>query len=189
MSLYRQLLVTALSLFLLLFTVMYSLHIHLLCNQLAEQQAASIHHHASAAGLALTPYLETDNSSALERVVHTLFEKGGYHSIALQVFANESHIRQELPMQPSKAPRWLVQLGWFENTSYRHTITSGWLQLAELTLVADAESLYQQLWYQMRYLAGVGIIGLLLLWGLLGIGLRLLLLPYLNRPLMSQRSG
>ena len=189
MSLYRQLVVMALLLFMLLFTAMYGLHIYLLRNQLAEQQAATIHHHASAAGLALTPYLETDNSSALERVVHTVFEKGGYHTLVLHVFANEFHIRQELPVQPSKAPRWLVQLGWFENTSYRHTITSGWLQLAELTLVADAESLYQQLWAQMRYLAGVGIIGLLLVWGLVGVGLRLLLLPYLSRPLLSQHSG
>lgn len=175
MNLYRPLLVTTLLSFILLFTIIYSLHIHLLRNQLAEHQVASIHHSATAAGLALTPYLEISNPLALEKAVHRLFEKGNYQTMVLQVFASEHHIQKELPAQPSGVPDWLVQLGWFESASHRHIITSGWLQLAELTLIADVESLYQQLWYHMRYLAGVGLIGLFLLWGVLGVGLRLVL--------------
>lgn len=177
MNLYRQLLVTTVLLFILLFVIIYTLHIHLLRTQLTEQQTANVFNSATVAGLALTPYLETSNAQAVERVVYTLFEKGGYHSVALQIFANEHHIRQELPARPSEVPRWLTQLGWFENRDYQHIITSGWLQLAELTLVVDAESLYQQLWYQMRYLAVGWAVGLLGVAGLLHLVLRTLLMP------------
>ena len=177
MTLYRQLLVTILLLFIMLFVTAYAVQFSSTRSYLAEQQEITVINTATSLGLALTPYLETSDTVGAESVINAVFDGGLYRKIQLDLLAANKVIIREHLAQPQNVPNWFINLGLFEGAQHNAVLTSGWLQLGQLSVEGHPGQAYHQLWQGMSQLATWFVACFLLVWGLLVIALRYLLKP------------
>ena len=87
MTLYRQLLLTMLLLFVILFVTAYAVQFSATKKYLAAQQETTVINTVTALGLALTPYLETGDALGAESVINAIFDGGFYKKIELNLLA------------------------------------------------------------------------------------------------------
>lgn len=177
MTLYRQLLVTMLLLFIVLFVTAYSVQFSSTRSYLAQQQETTVINTATSLGLALTPYLETSDTVGAESVINAVFDGGFYRKIQLDLLAANKTIIREHSAQPQDIPDWFVGLDLFEGAQHDAVLTSGWLQLGKLSIEGHPGQAYYQLWQGMSQLATWFVLCFVLLWGLLIVALRYFLKP------------
>ncbi|MGR7921704.1 EAL domain-containing protein [Zobellella denitrificans] len=177
MTLYRQLLVTMLLLFAMLFITAYSVQFSSTRNYLAQQQQTTVINTVTSLGLALTPYLETSDTLGAESVINAVFDGGFYRRVRLDLLAADQQIIREHTSLPRRVPAWFVNLGLFEGAKYDAVLTSGWLQLGHLYVEGHPGQAYYELWQGMSRLATWFLACFLLVWGLLVLALRYLLKP------------
>ena len=177
MTLYRQLLVTMLLLFALLFMTAYSVQFSSTRSYLAQQQETTVINTVTSLGLALTPYLETSDTLGAESVINAVFDGGFYRKVQLDLLAAGQQITREHQAQPRDVPAWFVDLGLFDGARHEAVLTSGWLQLGKLYVEGHPGQAYHELWQGMSRLATWFVVCFLLVWGLLILALRYLLKP------------
>ncbi|MBM7454835.1 EAL domain-containing protein (putative c-di-GMP-specific phosphodiesterase class I)/GGDEF domain-containing protein [Oceanisphaera litoralis] len=177
MTLYRQLLVTMLLLFFLLFMTAYSVQFGSTRSYLAQQQETTVINTATSLGLALAPYLETGDTLGAESVINAVFDGGFYRKVQLDLLATGQQISREHLAPPLGVPDWFVNLGLFEGEKHEAVLTSGWLQLGQLHVEGHPGQAYYQLWQGMSRLATWFLVCFVLVWGLLILALRYLLKP------------
>ncbi|WP_417614680.1 EAL domain-containing protein [Oceanisphaera sp.] len=177
MTLYRQLLVTMLLLFAILFITAYSVQFSSTRSYLAQQQETTVVNTVTALGLALTPYLETSDTLGAESVINAVFDGGFYRKVQLDLLAANAQITREHLAAPQGVPDWFINLGLFHGARHEAVLTSGWLQLGKLSVEGHPGQAYYQLWQGMSQLATWFVVCFFLVWGLLILALRYLLKP------------
>ena len=177
MTLYRQLLVTMLLLFAMLFVTAYSVQFSSTRSYLAQQQQTTVINTITSLGLALTPYLETGDTLGAESVINAIFDGGFYRKVQLNLLAVDQQIIREHTAIPREVPEWFVNLGLFEGARHEAVLTSGWLQLGQLYVEGHPGQAYYELWQGMSRLATWFVGCFVLVWGLLVLALRYLLKP------------
>lgn len=177
MTLYRQLLVTMLLLFAMLFVTAYSVQFSSTRSYLAQQQQTTVINTVTSLGLALTPYLETGDTLGAESVINAIFDGGFYRKVQLNLLAVDQQIIREHTAIPREVPEWFVNLGLFEGARHEAVLTSGWLQLGQLYVEGHPGQAYYELWQGMSRLATWFVGCFVLVWGLLVLALRYLLKP------------
>ncbi|NHI01411.1 EAL domain-containing protein [Oceanimonas sp. MB9] len=177
MTLYRQLLLTMLLLFALLFVSAYSVQFSSTRSYLAQQQEFMVINTVTALGLALTPYLESDDAVGAESVVNAVFDGGYYRKVELRLLASNKTISRENATPPGRVPAWFAGLELFEGGRHQAVLTSGWLQLGQLYVEGHTGHAYFQLWRGMSRLATWFALSFVLVWVLLVLALRHLLKP------------
>ncbi|ART81670.1 GGDEF domain-containing protein [Oceanisphaera profunda] len=177
MTLYRQLLLTMLLLFVMLFITVYTVQFNATKNYLAAQQETTVINTVTALGLALTPYLETSDAVGAESVINAIFDGGFYKKIQLDLLAAGTQISREHAAPVQDIPAWFTQLNLFSGAKHEATLTSGWLQLGRLSVEGHAGQAYYQLWQVMSRQAFWFALCFLLVSALLVWALRYLLAP------------
>ncbi|WMC11527.1 EAL domain-containing protein [Oceanimonas pelagia] len=177
MTLYRQLLLTMLLLFALLFVSAYSVQFSSTRSYLAQQQEFMVINTVTSLGLALTPYLENDDAVGAESVINALFDGGYYRKVELRLLASNKTITRENTAPPQRVPAWFTDLDLFEGGHHQAVLTSGWLQLGQLYVEGHTGHAYYQLWRGMSRLATWFAVSFVLVWALLVLALRHLLKP------------
>lgn len=177
MTLYRQLLITTLLLFAVLFITAYWALFNSTRAYLAEQQYTNVVNTATSLGLALTPYLETSDKVGAESVINAVFDGGYYRRVRLDLLAADDNILRENLDYPLRVPAWFVGLNLFKPVSYETVLTSGWLQLGKLYIEGHPNQAYYELWNGMSKLATWFLIFFIIVWMLLIVSLRYLLKP------------
>ncbi|PSJ40193.1 GGDEF domain-containing protein [Zobellella endophytica] len=177
MTLYRQILVTMLLLFAVLFVTAYTVQFNSTRQYLAEQQYTNVVNTVTSLGLALTPYLETSDSVGAESVINAIFDGGFYRKVQLDLLAADSHIVREHSGQPRQVPAWFMDLQLFDEVSHEAVLTSGWLQLGKLYVEGHPGPAYYELWRGMSKLASWFVVCFIVTWLLLVAALRFLLKP------------
>lgn len=186
MTLYRQLLVTMLLLFAILFITAYSVQFSSTRSYLAQQQETTVVNTVTALGLALTPYLETSDTVGAESVINAIFDGGFYRKVELDLLAANEQIFREHLAVPSGVPDWFINLELFHGARHEAVLTSGWLQLGVLSVEGHPGQAYYQLWQGMSQLATWFVVCFLLVWGLLTLALRFLLKPLHDIEIQAQ---
>ncbi|MCM0148663.1 EAL domain-containing protein [Photobacterium galatheae] len=173
MTLYRQIILWLLLVFLLLLVSVFYTQIHNTRTYLISQQSIDVDNAINAAGLALTPYLEDSDMIGAESVINAMFDGSFYQKVTLNIRTPATHIIREYPHDVSGVPeffrRWLP----INPISRTVTLTRGWIQTAELNITSSSAAAYQQLWRTANQL-------LLTLTTILGLGAGALLFG-LNR--------
>lgn len=177
MTLYRQLLITMLLLFIMLFVTAYSVQFSSTRSYLTEQQETTVTNTVTSLGLALTPYLETSDTVGAESVINAVFDGGFYRKVTLELLAANKKIVREHEIIAKGVPDWFINLNLFEGAKHDAVLTSGWLQLGHLTVEGHPSQAYYQLWQGMSQLATWFVLCFLVVWGLLVLALRYLLKP------------
>lgn len=177
MTLYKQILITILLLFAVLFVAAYSVQFSATRQYLAEQQYTNVVNTVTSLGLALTPYLETSDRVGAESVINAIFDGGFYREIRLDLLAADTRIVRENTAIPRQVPAWFMELELFDEVSHEAVLTSGWLQLGKLYVEGHPGPAYYKLWQGMSRLASWFMGCFLVTWLLLVLALRYLLKP------------
>lgn len=169
MTLYKQLVVGMIAVFVLLLVSVAIIELKTTRNNLEQQQRSEVRNTINTVGLALAPYLENEDNVAVESVLNALFDGGTYSRVRLEFLQNDNEILRSFPVHPSQVPNWFLNLGIFDQISEQRVITSGWLQLAQVEIVSHPGEAYLQLWHALkRIMLAFGVIFLL---GLISISL------------------
>lgn len=146
MTLYRQLLIWMLIVFFTLITSVFVIQFNSTRNYLYEQQSTEIDNAVSAVGLALSTYLESGDTVAVESVINATFDSSFYSRVNLELFQENRTIERTYPITVSGVPDWFfnsIEITPIEKTT---TLTSGWMQLASLTVTSNPAHAYMELW-------------------------------------------
>lgn len=181
MTLYRQIILWLLLVFVLLLVSVFSVQIHNTRSYLLNQQTIETDNAVNAAGLALTPYLAENDLIGAESVINAMFDGSFYQRVSLKIVTPQSQILREYPPGAFAVPgffrRWLP----IDPQTRSVTLTSGWMQTAELSVTSNPAVAYQQLWQSaiqlflaLSAILGLGAAALLL-------GLNLIVRKPLNR--------
>lgn len=187
MTLYRQLILTMLLLFIMLFVTAYSVQFSSTRSYLAQQQETTVINTVTSLGLALTPYLETSDILGAESVINAVFDGGFYQKVELKLLATDQEIIREHEIYLPGVPQWFISLDLFEGAKNEAVLTSGWLQLAELSVEGHPGQAYYQLWQGMSQLATWFVVCFVVAWALLVVALRYLLKPLHDIELYAQQ--
>ncbi|MGF1706785.1 bifunctional diguanylate cyclase/phosphodiesterase [Enterovibrio baiacu] len=146
MTLYRQLFTWMLAIFFLLIIAVTGIELNTTRNFLLTQQTAEVNNTINSMGLALAPYLESDDKVATESVINALFDGGFYQEVRLKMLSDGSEIIRQYPVTVDGVPDWYIGLDLFPVITEERTFTSGWLQLAEVVVVSHPGFAYKEMW-------------------------------------------
>ncbi|MCQ1058693.1 EAL domain-containing protein [Photobacterium sp. ZSDE20] len=181
MSLYRQLFLGLSLLFLLLLAGTAFSQFTTTHDYLVEQQTIEIDNAIHAVGLAISPYVEQDDTVAIESVINAMFDGSLYQKVSLQLLENNTLIERAYPVQPSDAPHWFQHWVNISPVTRQDTLTSGWLQYGKITVTSSPALAYSKLWQSSWQLLTTFIIGFVV-----GVLTLKLLLDHLVKKPLSQ---
>ncbi|MCD9517095.1 LapD/MoxY N-terminal periplasmic domain-containing protein, partial [Photobacterium carnosum] len=146
MTLYRQLLLWMLVILFLLTSAVFAIQFKTTKNYLIEQQSTELNNIVSSIGFALSPYLKAKDLISAESVINATFDSGYYSQVKLTLLDSNKEIIRQYPQRIDNIPDWFQSLIHIEAITQTTTLTSGWLQLANLTVISSPISAYIQLW-------------------------------------------
>ncbi|OOE64581.1 GGDEF domain-containing protein [Salinivibrio sp. IB868] len=146
MTLFNQIFSWMLVIFFCIVLAVFGIELNTTRNFLLNQQTSDVNNTVNSMGLALAPYLESDDKVAAESVINAFFDGGFYREVNLTLLSDNSEIVREYPVQIHGVPQWFIDLDVFPVITEKQTITSGWMQLAEVEVVAHPGYAYKQLW-------------------------------------------
>ncbi|MGL4474679.1 MAG: bifunctional diguanylate cyclase/phosphodiesterase [Shewanella sp.] len=146
MTLFRQLYALLFSLFILVIATTGYVQFTETQEFLTKQMESDLNNTSHSLGLMLSPALEAGDNVTTETLINVIFEGGYYQKVILlwNVDGHQQVWNNELVIEG--VPQWFIDLGLFDVISNKSTITSGWLQLAELEIVAHPGFGYLELW-------------------------------------------
>ncbi|MCD9499026.1 LapD/MoxY N-terminal periplasmic domain-containing protein, partial [Photobacterium carnosum] len=162
MTLYRQLLLWMLVVLFLLISAVFTIQFNTTKSYLIEQQSTELNNVVNSIGFALSPYLKEKDFISAESVINATFDSGYYSQVKLTLLDSNKEIIRQYPQRINNIPDWFQSLIHIEAMTQTTTLTSGWLQLAKLTVISSPISAYIQLWKATIQLA-LGFITSLLL--------------------------
>ncbi|SHI03637.1 bifunctional diguanylate cyclase/phosphodiesterase [Ferrimonas marina] len=177
MTLYKQLSLLVLGLFVALVLTLSWGQLVEMRGFLYRQMGVELDNSSQALSMMLKPHMEQADKVSAEALVSATFDGGLYQSIDLTWLADGSVKRWHSSEAHSEVPRWFSQLGWFQPQQRNLVITSGWLQLGELTMTTHPGYAYRQLWNSLVNLLLLSGGLLLLTLGIARWGLHRLLKP------------
>lgn len=146
MTLYKQLLIRMLTIFILMASVLFVLQFNNTRNFLLQQQSSSVNNVVQAVGLALSPYLEKKDDVSAESLINAMFDSSLYSNVKLTMLESNKTIERDYPLAFDGVPKWFTQLISIEPYSQQTRLSSGWMQLADFKVVSSNAVIYQQLW-------------------------------------------
>jgi diguanylate cyclase (GGDEF)-like protein len=146
MTLYRQLLIWMLVVFFALITSVFVIQFNTTRDFLREQQSTEMDNAISAVGMALAPYLEVNDTISAESVINATFDSSFYSKVHLSMLNDSGEIVRSYPTQVTGVPNWFQSVIIIEPITRSTTLTSGWMQLASLSVTSSSIYAYQQLW-------------------------------------------
>ncbi|MGF1752647.1 EAL domain-containing protein [Vibrio makurazakiensis] len=164
MTLYKQLVVGMVAVFILLMASVFMIEFNTTRNHLEQQQRSEVNNTINTVGLALAPYLENKDPVAVESVINALFDGSSYSVVRLIFLDTGDEILRSYPIKPNGVPKWFTDMHLFQKIHDRRVVTSGWMQLAEVEIVSHPGSAYEQLWQSFLNLltafAAIFVIGM-----------------------------
>jgi len=177
MTLYRQLLVLIIVLFLVLFASSWIAKLQSTRIFMEDQLESHAQDTATSLGLSISPYVSEDDRATVETMISVVFDRGYYSRIVLEDLDGKAIIERNLDVVISDVPAWFINLIELKTPEARTLVSSGWRQMGTLTVKSHPGYAYKALWKATSDMGkAYGITGLLAL--ILGAGgLRLLLRP------------
>ena len=110
MSLSRQLIISILLLFIVLFIGTLSISINNTRTYLVDQLASHAEDAATSLGLSLTPAMRTNDLPTMNSMVDAIFDRGYYREINIVALDGKPMIQRKLEVSVEGVPAWFVML-------------------------------------------------------------------------------
>ena len=144
---------------------------------MVNQMESDLNNTSTSLSLMLKPHLQTGDEAVVDTLVNVIFEGGFYQQVELTWLADNKKQVWNSPVLIDDVPQWFIDLTPFEAKSKETIITSGWLQLAKLTIKSNPAMGYRELWRAMNDTAMILSALFLLSVLLLHIRLKIILKP------------
>lgn len=177
MTLYRQLLIFTLILFLLLFTGTWLAKLNSTRGFLLAQLESHAQDTATSLGLSISPYIEENDLPTVETMFNAVFDRGYYSVVRLVDVEGKVVIDRSRDVAVDTVPGWFVGLIPLKTPIASSLVLSGWNQAGTVMVQSHPGYAYKTLWetaVNTSIWFGAMII-LVVVVG--GIGLRFLLKP------------
>jgi diguanylate cyclase (GGDEF)-like protein len=175
MTLYRQLVIFTVSLFLILFVGTWFVKLESTRSFLTNQLESHAQDTASSLGLAISQY--PDDMVSIETMINALFDRGYYETIRFIDPNGKILLERNLKVVIEGVPSWFITLVPLKVPEANAYVMSGWRQAGTIYVKSHAGFAYNSLWQDIKrttlLFAFCGIFILIL--G--GLGLRMLLRP------------
>jgi diguanylate cyclase (GGDEF)-like protein len=177
MTLSRQLIITGIALFLLMFIGTFVVSVNNTRNYIAAQLESHAQDTATSLGLSLSPPMQENDVPTMTSMIDAIFDRGYYREVSVISIDGKALIKRDLPVRIEGVPEWFVRLIPLETPEGKALVMVGWQQAASVSVRSNPGIAYAKLW---RTTMGtlwwfLGSFGVTLIMGL--IALRFVLRP------------
>ncbi|WP_136526372.1 bifunctional diguanylate cyclase/phosphodiesterase [Geomonas ferrireducens] len=177
MTLYRQLIIFTVVLFLLLFTGTWYAKLANTRTFLTDQLESHVQDTATSLALSISPHVAQKDLTTVEGMINALFDRGYYQKITYTDPRGEVLIDRTLPVKVEDVPQWFVKLVPLKTPEAEADVMAGWNQGGTILVKSHPGYAYETLWNEVIsmtvWFAGCAVFML----AAVGIGLKLLLKP------------
>jgi len=177
MTLYRQLVVFTLLLFVVLFLGAWLAKLESTRSFLLDQLESHAQDTATSLGLSISQYSIDNDKTAIESMINAVFDRGYYRTVRYTDNRGNIIIDRELDITIENVPQWFIHLVPLKTPEATANVMAGWLQAGSVYVKSHPGYAYKTLWENVvrmsLWFLVCGII--VLLAG--GFGLRMLLKP------------
>lgn len=177
MSLKKQLLITIMLLFFLLFIGTFFLSGFYTRHYLADQLKSNTQNTATSLGLSITTLLQQNDKQRMLLMVQTVFDSGYYTKVVITDLQGKTIIERNQAVHLSNVPEWFTRLVALDSPTGTAQIMSGWQRIGEVQVTGHPGFAYVQLWQTLWGLLGWFILITILLALLAILALRKILMP------------
>jgi len=177
MTLYRQLVIFTLALFIILFTGTWLVKLESTRSFLVDQLESHAQDTATSLGLSISQYSTENDLPAIESMINAVFDRGYYRIVRFTDTSDNILIDRALDVTIENVPQWFISLFPLKTPEATANVMDGWHQAGTIYVKSHPGYAYKTLWenvvrMSLLFLA-CGIV--VLIAG--GFGLRLLLKP------------
>jgi len=175
MTLYRQLVIFTVLLFLILLTGTWLAKLESTRSFLTDQLESHAQDTASSLSLAISQY--PDDMVSVETIINAIFDRGYYETIRFIDPHGKILLDRNLKVVIKGVPPWFIRMVPLKVPEANAYVTSGWRQAGTIYVKSHAGYAYNSLWRDIKHTTLLFVIcgTLLLIAG--GFGLRMLLRP------------
>ena len=177
MTLYRQLIIFTLVLFLLLFAGTWYAKLDSTRSFLTDQLESHAQDTATSLGLSISQFLVQKDMPTVETMINAVFDRGYYKIVKLTDTKQNVMIERVLDVKIENIPPWFIRWIPLKTPEAVANVMSGWIQAGTIHVMSHPGYAYKTLWEDMvrttLWFFACGIF--VLIAG--GFGLRLLLRP------------
>ncbi|MEO5574374.1 MAG: EAL domain-containing protein [Gammaproteobacteria bacterium] len=177
MTLYRQLVLVILTLFMLMFMGTLLINFHNTRAFLMEQLKSNAQDAATSLGVSLSPAMQANDLPTMNSLVDAIFDRGYYREIVVEDQQGRHLVDREMNAERNETPAWFIDLVKLEMPQASADLMSGWRQAGSIQVRSNTGYAYEQLWRTLTrtllWFAGTAVFGILI--G--GLTLRSLLKP------------
>ncbi|MCP4338089.1 MAG: EAL domain-containing protein [Desulfobulbaceae bacterium] len=177
MTLYRQLLIFTLILFVLLFAGIWVEKLQSTRSFLNTQLVSHAQDTATSLGLSLSPIMANNDIPTVDTMMNTVFDGGYYRIISLKDMQGQVITERVLQVEIAGVPNWFVRLIPIKPPSAEALVMAGWNQAGRLYIESHPGYAYQTMWETMIRISIYFLLAGSTVLILGSIGLRLLLKP------------
>jgi len=179
MTLYRQLSIYTIVLFLLLFIGTWFAKLHSTRTFLLDQLESHAQDTATSLGLSISPHISNNDMAVAESMINAVFDRGYYKVIRLIDNKGDVLIERVLNVTIESVPQWFVELVPLQTPDSEAKVMSGWLQAGGIFVKSHPGYAYKALWEAATRLT-IWFLGMGILVAIVGgLSLRVLLKPLL----------
>lgn len=132
---------------------------------------------ATSLGFSISQAALAKDTVQVSSMIDVIFDRGYYRSIVYLDLEGQDIVRREQPVLVKEVPAWFIHWLTLPEPSGSATVSSGWFQLGELTVTSHPGFAYRDLWRSFQDQLWLYLFTIVLCYGLLGIGLRMILRP------------
>jgi diguanylate cyclase (GGDEF)-like protein len=146
MTLYRQLIVIIIALFMAGFIGSFSISSANLRHFLDKQLASHAQDTATSLGLSLSTAVHSDDQPVLEAMIDAVFDRGYYQRIEWMSFNCETLVERSNPVRIKDVPDWFVRHVGLDTPGAEALVMAGWKQAATVHVRSHPGHAYHELW-------------------------------------------
>lgn len=177
MTLYRQLIIFTVVLFLLLFTGTWYAKLANTRTFLTDQLESHVQDTATSLALSISPHVAQKDLTVVEGMINALFDRGYYQKITFADPRGQVLIERVLPVRVEDVPQWFVALVPLRTPEATSDVMAGWNQGGTILVKSHPGYAYATLWNEVIGMTAWFAACAVFLLAAAGIGLKFLLKP------------
>jgi diguanylate cyclase (GGDEF)-like protein len=150
MTLFRQLFLILVALFLVMFFGTMLLNLYGTRLFLSEQLESHAQDTATSLGLSLSPYVKPVDVPAMETMINAIFDRGFYRDITIESIQKDTLVARKLPVTVNNVPDWFVRFVPLDTPRAHAQVMSGWQPEASVSVQIHPGFAYKELWQTAR---------------------------------------
>ncbi|MEO0442720.1 MAG: EAL domain-containing protein [Pseudomonadota bacterium] len=177
MSLQRRLILAISLLLMILLAVNMVMTVYNARQHIFQQLEVHAQDTATSLGFSISQAAQGEDIVQVSSMIDVIFDRGYYRQIVYRTIDGEVLINRELPLRVINVPQWFVDWVYVPEPVGEAVISSGWLQLGDLTITSHPGFAYQDLWRAFKNQLWIFLFVFAVSYGLIGIGLKMILKP------------